>query len=174
AACHTLQFDKRFTEGIPHDQPEIIHDLLVQKFRSYIVGHPAELRELRQPGRNLPGTPVAPVYRTVSPETWVAERTADAEQLLWGKTCKQCHTLTFEPGATPPKVVPSNITVRFMPRARFDHAAHQLVDCASCHTRATSSQESTELLLPGIATCQQCHKPEVQAAESRCFECHTY
>jgi hypothetical protein len=174
AACHTLEFDKRFAEGAPHDTPEVIHDFLTQKFRSYIADHPAELREARQPDRDLPERPVAPDFRTVSAETWVGERTAEAEQLLWGKTCKQCHTLEISQGAALPRIVPSNITVRFMPHARFDHAAHQLVDCTGCHARATSSQESTELLLPGIATCQKCHRPDAQAAESQCFECHTY
>jgi len=61
-----------------------------------------------------------------------------------------------------------------LPHARFDHSSHQLVDCASCHTRATTSQDSGELLLPDVATCGQCHRPGSQTAESRCFECHTY
>ena len=174
AACHTLEFDKRFTEGVPHDTPTVIHEFLIQKFRSYIVGHPAELREARRPDRDLPEKPLPPEFRIVSPETWVAERTADAEQLLWGKTCKQCHSLQVAAGATLAEIVPSKLTVRFMPHARFDHSAHQLLDCSGCHARATSSQESSELLLPGIATCQKCHQSQAQAAQSGCFECHTY
>jgi hypothetical protein len=30
------------------------------------------------------------------------------------------------------------------------------------------------LLLPGIAACRSCHHSGTEAAESRCFECHTY
>jgi ribosomal protein L40E len=34
--------------------------------------------------------------------------------------------------------------------------------------------ESSDILLPGIKTCQKCHAPGPDHAESRCFECHTY
>lgn len=174
AGCHTLEFDKRFTEGVPHDTPEVIHQFLVSKFRAYIAAHPAELRVPRQPDRNLPERPIPPSYRLLTPAAWVAERTADAERLLWGKTCKQCHELDFTEGRPLPAVAPSDVTVRFMPHARFDHSAHQMLACTSCHAGATSSRESARLLLPGIATCRQCHRPGAQKAESRCFECHTY
>jgi hypothetical protein len=174
AGCHTLEFDKRFSEGVPHDAPEVIHKFLVEKFTAFIVAHPAELRVPRQPDRNLPERPIPPSYRLLTPAAWIAGRTADAERLLWGKTCKQCHELDFTPGQPLPAVAPSRITVRFMPHARFDHAAHQMLRCTSCHAGATSSRESAQLLLPGIATCRQCHRPGTETAESRCFECHTY
>ena len=174
AGCHTLQFDKRFAEGVPHDKPEVIHAFLTQKFQTYIAAHPEELRELRQPDRDLPEKPIPPTYRTSSAPEWVAERTADAEQLLWRKTCKQCHTVNGGDGAAPASIAASNITVRFMPHARFDHSAHELLNCVSCHGQAITSQDSSSLMLPGIATCQQCHRPGAQSAESRCFECHTY
>jgi hypothetical protein len=61
-----------------------------------------------------------------------------------------------------------------MPHANFDHSQHGLVDCASCHAAATTSQQSSDVLLPGIATCRSCHHSGAEAAESRCFECHTY
>jgi hypothetical protein len=61
-----------------------------------------------------------------------------------------------------------------MPHAKFDHSQHGLVACASCHASATTSQQSSDLLLPGVATCRSCHHSGAEAAESRCFECHTY
>jgi hypothetical protein len=173
AGCHTLQFDKRFAEGVPHDSPEVIHAFLAQKFQAYIAAHPAELRELREPDRDLPESAIPPTYRTLSPPEWVAEHTAEAEQLLWRKTCKQCHTVSGGDDALA-TIAPSNITVRFMPHARFDHSAHELLNCTGCHAQALTSQDSSALMLPGVATCQQCHRPGSQSAESRCFECHTY
>jgi hypothetical protein len=174
AGCHTLQFDKRFTEAVPHDTPEAIHTFLTQKFQAYIATHSAELREPREPDRNLPEKPISPTYRTLSPPEWVAEHTAEAEQLLWRKTCKQCHTVNGGDAAAPTSIAASNVTVRFMAHARFDHSAHELLKCTSCHAQAITSQNSSLLMLPGIATCQQCHRPGPQTAESRCFECHTY
>ena len=33
-ACHGLQFDKRFTEGVPHDTPDVVHKFLVREIRA--------------------------------------------------------------------------------------------------------------------------------------------
>ena len=169
---------------VPHDTPEVIHPFIVAKLQAYIATHPADLRVPRDPSRDLPEKPIPADYRMETPQQWVAERTAEAEQLLWRKTCKQCHTVVlsdgvlsegaFSEGAALPKIAPSNITARYMPHAYFDHSQHGLVDCASCHAAALTSQQSSDVLLPGIANCRSCHKPGAEAAESGCFECHTY
>jgi hypothetical protein len=174
AACHSLQFDKRLADAAPHDTPEAIHPFVVAKFGAYIATHQADLRVPRDPSRDLPERPIPADYRLLTPTQWVAEHTAEAEQLLWRKTCNQCHTLVFAVGAALPKVAPSNITARYMPHAKFDHSQHGLVDCTSCHAAATTSQQSSDMLLPGIATCRSCHHSGAEAAETRCFECHTY
>jgi hypothetical protein len=174
AACHSLQFDKRLPDMVPHDTPEVIHPFVVAKFQAYIATHPAELRVPRDPTRDLPEKAIPADYRLLTQPQWVTERTAEAEQLLWRKTCKQCHTLISAEGAALPKVAPSNITARYMPHAKFDHSQHGLVSCTSCHAAATTSQQSSDLLLPGVATCRSCHHSGTEAAESRCFECHTY
>jgi mono/diheme cytochrome c family protein len=193
ASCHTLQFDKRFPDQVPHDTPARIHAFVAARFQIYIAAHPSELRELRQPNRDLPRRPVPADYRLLTPPEWIAEHTAEAEDLLWRKTCKECHTLNFSSGQTQssaaadietanamplnaalPSVAPSNITARYLPLAKFDHAQHQMVTCESCHAGARTSQESSDILVPGISTCRQCHNEKPQSAESRCFECHTY
>jgi hypothetical protein len=174
AACHSLQFDKRITDAVPHDTPEVIHPFIVAKFQADIATHPSELRVARDPRRDLPEKPISAEYRSLTPAQWVAERTAEAEQLLWRKTCKQCHTLIIADGAALPKIAPSNVTALYMPHAKFDHSRHGLVSCESCHAAALASQQSSDLLLPGIATCRSCHHSGTEAAESRCFECHTY
>ena len=174
AACHTLQFDKRLPDAVPHDTPEVIHPFVVARLQSYIATHPADLRVPRDPSRDLPEKLIPADYRVLTPQQWIGERTAEAEQLLWRKTCKQCHTVVFGETAALPRIAPSNITARYMPHAKFDHSQHGLVDCASCHAAALTSQQNSDVLLPGIATCRTCHKPGAEAAESRCFECHTY
>ena len=174
ASCHSLQFDKRLSDEAPHDTPEVIHPFIVAKLQAYIATHPGDLRVPRDPTRDLPEQPIPADYRMLTQQQWVGERTAEAEQLLWRKTCKQCHTLIFQEDAALPKIAPSNITARYLPHARFDHSQHGLVDCTSCHAAALTSQQSSDVLLPGIATCRSCHHSGAEAAESRCFECHTY
>ena len=173
AACHGLQFDKRFTDGVPHDTPGVIHAFLVQRFQQYIATHPAELREAG-PDRTLPQKPVPVAYRIVTPSQWVTERVSESEELLWRKTCKQCHALTIPSDSSLPAVAKSNITARWMPHADFNHERHQLLQCTACHGAALTSHETADILLPGIKTCEKCHNSSVDGAESRCFECHTY
>src|SRR5215472_4064693 len=93
AACHSLTFDRRFDEGVPHDKPEVVHAFLVREFQQYIASHPSELRATRDADQELTGRPFPPQIRTLAPQQWIAERTAEAEELLWRKTCNQCHTL---------------------------------------------------------------------------------
>lgn len=175
AECHSLAFDKRFSEGVPHDKPEVVHAFLLKRFSEYIAGHPGELREVRDPGRDLTGKAVLAAVRVYTPNEWVAAKIRDAEELLWRKTCKQCHALTVGAGQNNlPVLEPARTTVKWMPHAKFDHDAHRGFACASCHEKAVSSTETSDVLLPGIATCKTCHAPGPEHAESRCFECHTY
>ena len=175
AGCHLLTFDKRFECGVPHDTPEVVQAFLVKRFGEYIAAHSNELREVRDPGRDLTGKAAAPAVRIYTPKEWVAARVADAEELLWRKTCKQCHALTVsERSDALPEIAAARTTVRWMSHAKFDHDAHRGFSCESCHAKAMRSTEASDLLLPGIATCEKCHAPGPEHAESRCFECHTY
>jgi hypothetical protein len=174
AACHLLTFDKRLDEGVPHDKPEVVHTFLVKKFQEYIAAHPGDVRVVRDPKRDLSGKPLQPDVRILTPGQWVTERTADAEDLLWRKTCKQCHALEISSGNSLPRVAPARMTERWLPHARFDHDAHRVFSCVGCHTKALTSKETSEVLVPGIENCKTCHAPGPEHAESRCFECHTY
>ena len=197
SGCHSLAFDKRFDEGVPHDKPEVVREFLIAKFQQYIAAHPGETRVAREPKRDLTGKPIPPEVRVLTPGQWVAEQTAEAEELLWRKTCKQCHELRFPakspsyktetpagrgseaagfltPSTQLPEVERMYRVLPWMPRSKFDHDAHRGFTCVSCHPKALTSTESNDILLPGIATCRTCHAPGPEHAESRCFECHTY
>lgn len=174
SGCHLLVFDKRFDEGVPHDTPEVVHAFLLKKFQEYIAAHPRELRVQREPNRDLTGKPLPPEVRVLTPTQWVAERTSDAEELLRRKTCKQCHEVQFGESQQGFRVAPALVRQSWLPHAKFDHDAHRGFTCTSCHAKALTSAESTDILVPGIATCKTCHAPGPNHADSRCSECHTY
>jgi len=193
-ACHSLSFDERFDIGVPHDEPETVHRFLVAKFTEYIRAHAAELREARDPLRELTGRAMPAKTVVYTRDEWIAKRVYDAEQLLWRKTCSQCHVLTYRsesrtPGDPPwlsespadiltrpilPDIPIAADPRRRWPHAKFDHDAHRGFSCVSCHEKATTSAGISDVLLPGMATCKTCHAPGPERAESRCFECHTY
>jgi hypothetical protein len=104
----------------------------------------------------------------------IAQTVEQAERLLWQKTCKECHVLTYPAPDARPDIPKSAIPVRWMMHAKFDHNAHQLVTCTECHAQAKTSNYTADVLLPGIATCQKCHSGGRTAADSRCSECHDY
>ncbi|HSC46187.1 MAG TPA: hypothetical protein VLC94_10160 [Candidatus Acidoferrum sp.] len=206
AGCHLLTFDKRFEDGVPHDRPEVIHEYLVRRFAKYITTHPEELRQTQDPRRNLAGRENIPAVRSVSGAQWVAERVATSEELLWHKTCAQCHTMSGSllqdanlarwDGTRPkdgtsqstslaglkmqastgslPSISAANITLQWLPHARFDHDAHTGFACTGCHQNALSSTEASDVLIPGIAVCQTCHASGPSYANVGCSECHTY
>jgi hypothetical protein len=74
-------------------------------------------------------------------------------------------------------IEPVNVTQVWFPRAVFDHSAHRALECAACHADARTSQKSSDVLLPGIKTCVQCHSPasgRSGGAGDSCTECHRY
>jgi ssDNA-binding Zn-finger/Zn-ribbon topoisomerase 1 len=176
AGCHTLQFDKRFgNDQVPHDKPPVVHAFLMKKFGEFIAAHPEAVHEATTPLREIPERE-RPSRIARNASEWIAFRVDDAEWLLYTKTCKQCHTLIQTSGQLP-EVAKSNITARWLAHAEFDHQAHRIMNCTTCHSRAPESRETSDVLLPAIETCQQCHRSQgsaKEAAEGRCFECHEY
>jgi hypothetical protein len=176
AGCHLLTFDRRFgNDFVPHDKPEAVHNYLASRFREYIAAHPASVREIDKIDRELPGRPNA-LKIARNADEWVNFRVEDAEWLLYRKTCKQCHTILHAQDALP-EIAKPQITRRWLPLSEFDHHAHRAVTCGSCHRKAINSRETTDVLIPGIASCRDCHReggPAREAAEGRCFECHQY
>ncbi len=174
-ACHVLQFDRRFAEPVPHDKPEVVRSFVLKKLSEYIAAHPDEVRQAWVPDARIPGKKPSPRIARNAPE-WVSFRMEEAELLLWRKTCKECHTL--EGSGPVPEVRKAQITARWMAHAEFDHRAHRGLDCAACHQPAPTSKETSDLLLPGIATCRACHtslEPQpTSGASARCAECHDY
>jgi hypothetical protein len=177
ASCHALEFDARFTESVPHKKPEIVIEFVTNKFTEYIAKHPEAVHEADPADPRILRPPMPPARDA---QEWISRRIADTKVLLWRKTCVECHTLNLprdrsvEAAAPLPSVPDAAIPARWMKHALFDHASHQMLMCAECHTKATVSQQASDVMIPGIDTCRKCHHSGSDAAESRCFECHLY
>lgn len=171
--CHTLQFDKHIEESAPHKEPKVVYEFVVKKLTEYIAAHPDQIHVVDEPDKRLPARPVPPVPRNA--QEWVAQHLTDAQLLMWRKACKECHAMSYPNGYDKlPEVAKANITKQWLPHASFDHQAHQMVSCESCHNKTGNSKETSDVLIPSVKVCQDCHKSGSHNAESRCFECHTY
>jgi transcription elongation factor Elf1 len=89
-------------------------------------------------------------------------------------TCKECHDLGFAAAHNTPEVPKANLTTRWLKHGNFDHPAHQMVVCSSCHQQASTSTLTSDVLQAGIQACQTCHHSGEEAARSNCSECHQY
>ncbi len=96
ASCHTLQFDRRFNESVPHKEPKVVYDFVVAKLTGYIAEHPKEIPLVDEPDKRLPTRPPQRPARNAA--EWVQQRLADAQLLLWRKACKECHALSYPNG----------------------------------------------------------------------------
>jgi hypothetical protein len=193
AGCHVkdLQFDKRFEQSAPHDKPEVVQTFLIQKYSEYFASHPGALREAVAPERILPNTVKLPLPIPRNRQEWMDQQVMLADILLFKKGCKLCHVMVeanpadgsgaeagiAEAKAPLPAVAKSSIPPRWFLHADFNHDSHRLLTCVTCHTKTPDSRQTADILLPGIASCRECHQDggaKHDAASGRCSECHSY
>ena len=196
-ACHPLDFDPRLPGTVaPHEEPEIVRAFLREAFtETFEQCRTLKTKETRAESRAAEGMkkrcqdlelikgeeegerPRGRAARreeaeeAASPEQWIGAQMQSAETVLFKQKCEFCHTLTYAPEKLP-EVVPTAIPIRWLPHSRFDHGAHRMLTCTECH-KATQSKETTDVLLPSVAICRNCHR-DPGGARSGCVECHLY
>jgi hypothetical protein len=159
SVCHALTFDDRIPDAAPHVKPEVVHEFVSRKLTEYIAGHPADLGKAGAPGNAA---------------EWVRFRASEDEKQLWTTTCQRCHDMQSAAGGGLPRVPETKIVRRWFTRAEFNHSAHQELQCVSCHPNAATSVKSSDVLLPGLSLCAQCHGAGVGTASADCSTCHLY
>ena len=122
--------------------------------------------------------------------------------------CRYCHDVeTRPPAASQPadggdtrqldariaarwKIVPPAIPRRWLHHGEFDHSRHRAVSCRECHRARTASgavvpveesRNTSDILIPGIENCRQCHSRDgqdnagrLQPLATSCTDCHLY
>jgi hypothetical protein len=204
-ACHQLQFDskapgRQLTHGL---SPAGALDQLREFYQSQVVTAGNDLLRGFIPPRPKPGEPESPALQQVGRA--VDEKVLTAVKLLFGsgvddramrdqalpqgrRGCVECHHLSPSVGPLvraeairEVAIEPVQVPIVWFERARFDHSAHRGVQCDACHSAAAASTKSSDVLLPGINKCVECHGPaDERGGETRggagdsCTECHRY
>jgi hypothetical protein len=109
---------------------------------------------------------------------WVNGQLDEVERLLFDGPggCRWCHTEKSDPRKRPnglPEYAAPNIPARWLKHAVFKHASHRMLACTACHP-ATPRKRTSDVLLPQIHTCMECHRAGDRRARSDCVECHSY
>lgn len=184
SGCHSLRFDEHDpSSDVPHGDPEAVYKTLREHFsRAYLLqtgsaGAATDPRHPRRPGNQQRAMTEREQQRA---REWVDTQSLKiARELFEKRVCADCHEVTRDPTKTSLEqwhVEPVQLTSDWMPRARFDHAAHISETCVSCHASAPKSKQATDILLPDIARCRECHGGADTTAKvaSDCLMCHLF
>jgi len=158
ARCHTERLDADVgDETVPHGvEPRPLRDWIAALYLRRIGKDPA----LAQ------GTPPDPLAIPDWAKAIDARTEASLKALMQpGRGCLLCHV------ATEGRIEPPRVPLRWLGRARFDHKTHRFDSCGRCHNMSLNAK-SSDLTLPGIATCRECHRE--QGARTTCVTCHPY
>ncbi|MBL0921065.1 MAG: cytochrome c3 family protein [Phycisphaerales bacterium] len=142
---------------------------------------PEEEAESARPsrGRRQPAGAAAPLAvprfadRAEATQWLASQRERLLQQVANG--CAYCHA-GMAAAMEPPgsfHVAPPAIPSSWLPRAQFSHRSHEMLSCVQCHTQARTSVSTLDVMLPGVASCRECHNPRA-GAPSSCTVCHTY
>lgn len=183
-ACHSLQFDPKNPElTLPHGDTTAVRgflralpahyaDLAVRKkitqpneIKNFVTRQMLQLRDRVRSGEDFErqvffvADPYKPRLGTESRE----------RASFYG--CALCHAVQPVANATPFIAKPIFVD-RWMPQSKFNHAKHTMVKCDECH-HATRSRLTSDVLMPGIASCVTCHSPKGKVV-AECITCHSY
>ncbi len=96
----------------------------------------------------------------------VRRRKEESAEIL-ATSCATCHVVEKA------GILPVSAARRSLVRARFPHEPHlSQAECLKCHAGIERSREARDLVLPGVQSCRECHKP--RAAPQSCETCHQF
>ena len=177
--CHSLDFERAggVIRTLRHGEPEQVVADLREFYRLRPLPRPATLSELsrRRPGSVMDVRSAVQFSRAQSVSETRADRAIRAV-FSRGGACFDCHSVEPPRGRSMNyRIRPVAFPMRYMHKGWFDHKPHETEKCESCHA-AGASQSSSDVLLPNLASCRECHGGETARKEvqSSCAMCHDY
>ena len=170
---------------LPHGDAEAIYPTLFAEYaRLLLLENGEALETQKSPLRAMPLGTELPTVQDLSPEASKVQKAARvAEEEVFTRTgCYLCHNYSEKPtneqrgDETRYLITRPNVPAVWFTKARFDHGAHNNISCESCHEHVRKSTETSEVLLPGIETCRDCHVEGERPGyvRSDCAQCHVY
>lgn len=185
SGCHELTFDPGAPDRqLPHGKPRqailMLQDYFTRKFSD---PNPSARQ---RPRRRLPDRDDAEQTCEGAPfDCAMRSAKAEIESQFSRRGCVSCHVVIDTQGASLLdrfQVYPIRLAGDYYPAGHFDHRSHEIQGkltgddaCLSCH-KAKDSTESSDLLMPGMPKCEECHSDR-QTAERitlKCVSCHAY
>jgi predicted CXXCH cytochrome family protein len=177
ADCHQLRFEPEVPERtLPHGDLKGALLTIKEFYADMALRGGARAGETPAVVRRRPGAALSAAQRLTA-LAWADEQAGQAALYASKSVCGTCHVMAQSVTAdsidwTVKKV---DVADRWMPKGLFDHGQHTNMDCTACHTAETSKQ-STDVLLPQIGLCQQCHggAEATNRVPTGCIRCHGF
>ena len=192
AMCHSLAFedDEGYIRTLRHGEPE---EVIASMRDFYLAKALANIRdaEMNSATRRRPGRAarIRDLNRREIAFKQADERTAAKVEAIFseGGACYDCHEIErpADPASLKYRIKPIYVDAAFYPKASFNHKSHEasVPKCESCHA-ANASSSSSDILLPKIKICQDCHIGEESYKQggkltqgtypTNCLTCHAY
>ncbi len=190
-ACHDLSFarDGGVIRTLPHGKPAQVAGIVRDFYLSQALSPRAGVQRLafdrRQPGR-MAELESADLRITSAGEALNRADAAIAGIFGKGGVCSDCHGV-IDTGASNMTqrydIAPVTLTDHYLPKGRFPHSRHESYDgktgdaaCTACHKGVTTSKLASDVLLPPISQCRDCHgSPNIATnVAATCATCHGY
>lgn len=187
ASCHPLTFDDRLPDTeVPHGDPDIVYNFMYAEYAKLYLADQEELEVAEFDIRRKPGyQSKQETYkaRAFARELIVGDARYAEEDLFTRTACQLCHEVSpkqeidVQSQYSRYNVVPAEIPERWMPMSLFDHGAHEEIQCEECHGQVRGSDRTSDVLVPFVGTCKECHHDgphEPGKVRSDCIMCHSY
>ena len=180
--CHSLEFEpKAGSRQVPHGN---VDEALatVREFYAQAALADTPIDIVVQDGIRRPGERIASAQRQ-SALAWATQK-ADkiSREMMEERVCFICHQISRVDNAPNTtlalswKIAPIAITQHWLPKSRFPHNQHATHECGSCH-KVTQSKLSSDVAIPDINSCRECHGGNATAADKApgtCQTCHGF
>ncbi len=191
SGCHSLAFDRSEPDRqLPHGKGRLQEVILTLQDHFVRTAIDPTARTPAREKRRLPGQApqieIDPVCGAATVACGKARAENAVRQHFGEKGCGSCHVITENAAAANIvdrySVAPVRLVYDYQTVSSFSHRQHrQMGDqggdaaCQSCHKVGTS-EVSSELHLPDIKRCTECHggRNAVGRIRSTCMGCHSY
>ena len=177
--CHELYFTEPVEGVAPHGSEREVMNRLREFYAKWLAGSPVENMAVCERVGKASGVGNS-AKRALDCANDLARKNAaatlfreDGEAL----ECVMCHEIgPTGDNDVPWKVAPLHINRDWQPGAVFSHSKHDTVNCTECHDKM-NSKTSTEIAMPTIEKCRECHIGDHSAKgkiRSVCNSCHRF